>query len=177
MRVFLGIPIPPGLAGDLYACTSGLRDALSGVSWVKPQNYHITMLFLGELEPEEIERIKKVMKSLRIDGGAQANLGHIGQFPPRGAARVIYAGLDAGADACRSAYSAVCGAIPEYAEKRRYIPHITLGRVKRGRRLLLGREQKAMLPEKTFSLEEIVLYRSVLRQSGAEYHRLYSKVL
>lgn len=173
MRVFLGIPLPASLARETYACTSGLRERLPDVKWVRAENYHITVLFLGEIDDSEISRVAGLLGAIDFGCGAGAILGTIGQFPPRGALKVVYAGLAEGGDCCVSVQAMVSSALPEYAERRPYVPHITLGRAKSGRRVVLTRDS-GPLPADPFRLEEIVLYRSLLSPAGAEYRNLYS---
>ncbi len=176
MRVFLGIPIPGELAATLHDRIAPLRDMAPGVSWVPPENYHITMLFLGDIDEAETERAKRAIDSLSGVRDTAAALGNLGQFPPKGAPRVVYAGLGEGAEWCREVYRQLCNTHPEYESNRRYLPHITLGRAKRGRRSFLD-FGGVDIPGERFALDEVVLYRSILHQGGAEYRRLYAKAL
>ena len=176
MRAFLGIPIPDSVVRALYASTAAFRQALPDIRWVKESNYHITVLFLGEIDSNEVRRIQGKIDEIDVGGGSNAMLGGIGQFPPKGAPKVVYIGLQKGADRCLEVYKQVCDTFPEYAERRRYMPHITLGRAKRGRR---NRQidTTITLPEDNFRLEEIVLYKSTLSSTGAKYERVHTWVL
>lgn len=175
MRTFWGIPIPATLAQEIHDRTVALRAGSEDVKWVKPANYHITLLFLGEIDEGEISRVTELVDKIGLRGGSVASLGGIGRFPAKGAPRVVYAGLREGIEWCVSVHGVVCTALHEYAERRGYVPHITLGRVKRGRRVVLASE--ITLPADPFRLEEIVLYHSVLTAAGAEYRRLHSVAL
>jgi len=172
VRAFLGIPIPVELAEELSNRIAPLRDDTPGISWVRPEKYHITMLFLGGLRAIKHSRVKSAIDSLHPEGGAEARLGEVGQFPPKGSPRVIYAGLEEGQEFCGTVYRRLCMVLPGYSQSRSYVAHVTLGRVKRGRRVSFNRA--VTLPGDPFRLEEIVLYRSILHQSGAEYRRLHS---
>ncbi len=165
MRAFLGFPIPPFLSEALYSSFADQRVALPDIRWVKSGNYHITVLFLGEIDENESKRIGRILDGLSFNGGVQAVFGEIGRFPPKGVLRVLHVALAVGEEYCRGVHAKICGVLPEYAEHRRYMPHITLGRVKHGRRLLWT-EQKKPPPKDPFMIEQIALFQSVL--SGPE---------
>lgn len=176
MRAFLGMPIPETVAGEIFERIAGLRGDLQGIKWVKPGNYHITVLFLGDIDENECARVEAAMDVLTSKSCTQATLSAVGQFPPRGNPRVVYAGLASGEECCQGVFAQICNALPGYACGRTYTPHITLGRVRRGSRVVFH-GNSVVLPRETFVLNEVVLYRSILRQTGAEYTRLHTKVL
>lgn len=173
MRTFLGFPLPFFLAEALYFSLADLRAAIPDIRWVMPGNYHITVLFLGEIDESECVRIGRILDGLSFSGGVQAALDGIGAFPPNGALRVLHVGLAAGEEYCRGVHANICGVLPEYAERRRYMPHLTLGRVKHGRRVSWTEPIDAP-PKDPFGIEEIVLFQSVLSGSGPEYKRIHA---
>jgi RNA 2',3'-cyclic 3'-phosphodiesterase len=176
MRAFLGMPIPEPVAGKLYDGIAGLRSDLQGIKWVNPGNYHVTILFFGEIDENECARVSAAMDMLSCGGVTEAALSGVSQFPLRGNPRVVYAGLKSGGDCCQRVFTHMSKSLPEYASRRKYTPHITLGRVRRGQRVVFD-GSAVTLPEDTFVLNEVVLYRSVLHQTGAEYIRIHSKTL
>ncbi len=176
MRAFIGIPLPGDLAGKIYHSISDLRRDAPGIKWVRHENYHITVLFLGEIREDEITRAANIMDGISCNGGLDASLGPVGQFPPKGVPRVVFAGLAEGVECCRSVYTRLAGALPEYGESRRYVPHITLGRAKRGRRTVL-KYAGIELPADRFELTEVVLFQSILSPTGPEYRKIHSTAL
>ena len=120
MRAFLGIPIPGQLAEELSNRISSLRKASPGITWVRPENYHITMLFLGEIDDAEVARVSAAIDSLHAEGGAEAVFGELGQFPPKGFPRVVYAGLDKGREFCEGVFQRLSVALPGYSQDRGY---------------------------------------------------------
>lgn len=168
MRAFLGFPIPSHLCENLYSSAADQRASLPDIRWVKPQNYHITVLFLGEIDESEASRIGRVLDGLSFSGGVQAAFGEIGTFPLKGNLRVLHIGLAAGEEYCRGVHAKICGVLPEYVEHRVYTPHVTLGRVKHGRRLSRI-DTKIVPPRDPFMIEQIVLFESVLTRSDPVY--------
>jgi 2'-5' RNA ligase len=174
--MFLGLPLPPFLAKALYSVFADQRAAFPDIRWVKPANYHITVLFLGEIDEKECSRIVRILDGLSFSGGVQVACGDIGRFPPGGTLRVLHAGLASGEEYCRGVHAKICGVLPEYAENRRYMPHITLGRVKRGSRV--GWTESVNTPPKDpFRIEEIILFQSILSPAGPVYKRIHATQL
>ncbi len=168
MRAFLGIPLPADIRGRLYAETEVLRQRSPGVGWVEAANYHITVLFLKRIDNNEAVRIGGLLDTIPFPQGELARLGSIAQFPPKGCARVIIATLEEGEDLCRRIHGLIAAAFPEYREGRRYSPHITLGRVKKGRRIP-RLEEIGLKAKGVFPLQRIVLFESILRPEGPVY--------
>ncbi len=176
MRAFLGFPIPPHLAEALYSSVADRRAAYPDIRWVKPANYHITVLFLGEIDEGEASRIGRILDGLSFNGGTQAAFGGIGSFPPNGAPRVLHVGLSEGEEYCTGVHAKICGVLPEYSEAHGYTPHITLGRVKRGCRVSWTEPTNAP-PNDLFRIEKIVLFQSILSPTGPVYKRIHETVL
>ncbi len=61
MRTFLAVTPPIELARELFKSRSPLRNAWSGVRWVKPENFHITLIFLGEQDEALVKKIRKAV--------------------------------------------------------------------------------------------------------------------
>jgi 2'-5' RNA ligase len=85
---------------------------------------------------------------------------------------VIVAEISDGRELCSNLYGAVTASLPEYAEKRTYHPHATLGRVRRNSRVApIG--NRAVEPPVRFEIERLVLFESLLRPEGAVYRELF----
>ena len=134
MRLFLAVFPPPGVQRAAYAAIEALRRPGDGVSWVKPENLHYTMRFLGEVGEDGARRAadaatESAAKSRRFD----AALGPLGAFPSARRARVIWVGMSEGAEAL----VALARDLDRALEKRGFggadkpfSAHLTLGRVR-----------------------------------------------
>lgn len=166
MRLFVAIELPD----DLKTALGRLRTDVPGARWVPPEQLHLTLAFLGEVEEETVGKLGELL-SLIHTPPFQLSFSGTGCFPSRRRPRVLWAGLDPNPRLLRLAagvHGAVlaCG-IPQ--EERPFSPHITLARLKfpaaREVDAFLDMPQKPELP--SFSVREITLFQSRLTQHGA----------
>ena len=177
MRAFLAVELPGALQERLAAAQASLRESLPGVRWVRAGSIHLTLHFLGEVEEETAERIaegaREVCSSL-APGRARGR--GLGWFPPRGAPRVIWAGVAAeGEDVLAALHrglepvARVAGRPPE---RRGFSPHLTLGRAARLLSRAAVEQAVRSLGEPDFGVlpvERCTLLRSTLGPGGARY--------
>ncbi len=181
MRLFVALEIPATLRCALASRARALAGELPKARWVRPEAMHLTLSFLGETHPQTVPTLHQELAPAFAQAAPLAlRLEDAGAFPPRGKARVLWAGL-AGADGRASEEladlrSAVARAVQQAAsvepEKRRFHPHLTLARCSPPwRRGAVERFQDAFgdPPDKVFTVEEGVLFESELRPSGARY--------
>ena len=172
MRAFFGIPVRENTREDISVQIRDLISNFPELKWVRPENYHITLLFLGEVEES---RMTNLLLSSESDfpRAFNASLSGVRQFPPRGTARVVVAGLNRGAQPCETIYNYLVNTreLQPYVAARRYVPHITLARGRGGS----GSPDFSSLnvPLKSdFFIDRFVLYQSILKPSGAKYVKL-----
>jgi 2'-5' RNA ligase len=158
------------------------RDA--GVRWVRPGRAHVTLAFLGDVARSALPRVQAALAEVAF-APLRLGLAGTGQFPPRGRARVLWAGVSGDLDRL----GALAGRIAEQLarvgvqlEARPFHPHVTLGRVRpRGRRgggEALASQLAAAAGELTSEPETVAsfeLCESELGPDGAE-HRCLSVV-
>lgn len=134
MRIFLAVFPPPAVQDTAFALIEALRSRGEGVSWVKRDNLHFTLRFLGEIEEGDARRVTEAAREAAAATPAfEATLGTPGAFPSPRRARVLWLGLAEGgprlvalAKRFESAL-AQCGFEPE---GRAFSPHLTIGRVR-----------------------------------------------
>jgi 2'-5' RNA ligase len=175
-RLFVAAPIPDEVRENLRALQDALRPLLPNVRWVKDDGIHVTLQFLGgtdeSLIPEIEEALKEVSRNLKKFEAACAG---IGVFPRVKGARVIWAGVEGDVAAFEELQRGVAKALRQVGfkpERRRFTPHVTLGRVRGGERPDFL--QKALDEHRGeqlggFRVESFALYESILRPEGAEY--------
>jgi len=176
MRCFIAVDVPPAVREAARRAQESLRAAGADVKWTSPESLHVTLKFLGWLEPPAVEQVKR---RLAADVPSRERLAvrfrGIGTFPERGQPRVIWAGCEGDVEGlsalARLAEEAgtEAGVAPE---TRPFAPHLTLGRVKSPRN---GKALQALLPrfrDTDFGecpVQAVVLYKSTLRPQGALY--------
>ena len=181
MRVFIGIPLPLEIQRAVWSQSRAIASNLSGFRWVDPENYHITLLFIGEVSPGELDSIKRRFETLVLPPAFSSELGLFDRLPlKKGPPRVLVASLAAGNEECKKLYRCVTKELGEYAERREYVPHVTLSRAMRNRRPgshLNGVFDDPFRFSGAFEVTRIVLYSSQLSPQGARYAELMSRDL
>ena len=136
-------------------------------------NLHLTVRFVGSVEPTLVEGIADRLAEASLSG-FELELGEVAAFKRGRLVRVVWLGLRAGAEAARGLAAAVeieCGRAGLVPEARPFQPHLTLARV----RPRDGSPLPALPPApqlKGWRAEELVLYSSHLARSGAVYEPL-----
>ncbi len=98
VRVFAGLPLPSDVARSLLTALSPAREESPQARWVPAANLHVTLRFFGELDDAACAALGAVFSSKELPcPGISCRLGPAGQFPPRGAPRVLWVGLERGA--------------------------------------------------------------------------------
>jgi 2'-5' RNA ligase len=176
VRVFAALPLPAAAAGALVEAIEPMRRETTGLRWVQPSAFHLTLHFFGEIDERAVSAIGAVLADPRLQRPAiPAGFGTLAHFPPRGPVRVLHAALDRGsaeAAAFHDALHVLLGPLGWAPDPRGFSPHITLARA--GSRAVdtAPGEARTRLPALEFLLEECVLYQSVLGPGGARYSRL-----
>jgi len=176
VRSFVAIELPKEHRAALAAFTARWRAPDDGVRWVAAENLHLTLWFLGEVLRPGLEAVQLALQEAVAALPAFAlRLEQPGAFPPRGAPRVLWIGLEGDLSALRALYGAVERTLIGLgfaSDSNSFSPHITLGRVRTPR----GPSALPPVPELTetppISVEAISLMASKLTPQGSIYSRL-----
>lgn len=176
MRLFIAVELPRQVEGEIARFQGELSSlAPRGVSWVKTENIHCTVKFLGEVEDSLLTALQKTLAGLHVPPAFGLRAAGTGVFPRWADPRVIWVGLDPLPRALVSLHDNLEAALEPLGfppEERRFSPHLTLGRVRDthsvSRVLDRLRERKDIVLGE-WTATEFVLFRSILKPSGAEY--------
>jgi 2'-5' RNA ligase len=133
VRLFLALNLDGELRARLHHDAGPLRAALPGASWVRAQNLHLTVKFLGEVEAAPASLIGEVLRPVAHQHAAiETVVGGAGAFPSFDRPRVVWVGVhDDGALATlAAAVDTACEALGIAGEDRPFSAHVTLGRVR-----------------------------------------------
>lgn len=182
MRAFIAFELPQALRSELEALSASLQRALAGVplSWVPPGNIHLTLKFLGEIQPSQTAALGAALHALASQHTAMdVRLGELGAFPSLQRPHVLWVGLQAPATLHQIAgqLEQAMQSLGFVPETRPFTPHLTLARTRReaapGQ---LAGVQAALaaqaVPVLSISLGELVLFESQLKAGGAVYNPL-----
>lgn len=180
MRLFIAVELSKEIKKELTALEEKLKSSAADVKWVKPDNIHLTLKFLGETKEEQIEPIKKILNGLAEKFKVfKTEITGLGSFPSLKSPRVIWIGLNN-----ISVILEMVKLLEEELdklgfpkEKRDFQPHLTLGRVRSPKNIDILKETLAKnLDFKAGVLEvrDVFLIESKLTPSGPIYTTLQS---
>lgn len=175
MRTFIAIEIPSEVKSALAALQTELRRAGADVSWTKPENLHLTLNFLGEVDERRIAEVEKACVDLAAEFQPfTLSLNDTGVFPNARQPRVFWAGLSGEVENVAEMHKLLnerLAPIGFKREEKRFHPHLTIGRLKSNKktRELLALADAHRLPALSFVVTEIVLMKSELHPAGSEY--------
>jgi 2'-5' RNA ligase len=140
-RLFVAVPLPPEPLAEVTALVDEVRDGPLGrvPRWVHLPNLHLTVRFLGDTPPEQVDAVAAAVEAAL--GGTEAFdvvLAGAGSFPPRGKPRAMWLGLEQGADELGAMAAALGPALEPLGwppDPRPYRPHLTIARLDAASRL------------------------------------------
>ena len=180
-RAFIAIDLPESLKSFLSEAQEALKLYGFRVKWVRPQNIHLTLKFLGDTATADTDKIADAMTlaarncpivSLRAKG--------IGVFPNVRRPRVIWAGLNGQLETLANLQQTLDAHLADLGfarDTRAFKSHLTLGRVK-GK--IASDKMKAAIDKlkefesESFVTSQIILFKSDLRPTGAVYTKVQS---
>ncbi len=183
IRVFIAILIPNESRAVLSEAMDRLQSQVpTGVKWVAPQGIHLTLKFFGNIASSLKVPVLEVMG----DVGRQAapfnlKLSSLGVFPNERQPRVLWSGVNGDMEALAGLQQEVEQAMLALGfrrEKRRFNPHLTIGRVRDGvgnsARQQIGKVMSATVlgPVEPWTVDAMHLVQSTLTPEGAIYDSL-----
>jgi 2'-5' RNA ligase len=184
IRSFIAIELTAEVRSVLDNVQQGLKTLGLKAKWVRPASIHLTLKFLGNIEPATIEDIGKAMAEAAGDCAPfTLTVGGIGFFPGIKRARVVWAGLGGATGALLNLQRNLADRLETLGiaqEKRPFKAHLTLGRLRQTvNPHILGRAmaEYADLGNLEFSADRIILFRSDLKPTGAVYSHLKQTAL
>jgi len=182
LRTFIAVEMSPRVitrAGDLI---DKLRVAAAEINWVRQQQMHLTLKFLGDVPDSETPDICRVVADVAAEFEPfEITLRGAGAFPNIKEPKTLWIGIEDGADELKRLQAAIESALKTklgYAkEQRGFHPHLTIGRVKRelpGARGELARllEEHAHFDADLAIIDEVVTFASFLSRKGPEHDAL-----
>jgi 2'-5' RNA ligase len=175
MRLFIAVNLPPEIRDRMAAVQDRLRRVQADVSWVRAENVHVTLKFLGETEEKRLKRICPALAEVaRAGAPIPVGVSGIGSFGGR-IPRVVWVGVGEGAAALVELAGCVETALARVGvpkDRRGFTAHLTLGRVRSPRNAeTLIAELGEFRGEAfgTFIATHFELMESELRPTGSRY--------
>jgi RNA 2',3'-cyclic 3'-phosphodiesterase len=175
----VAVLVPADVRAALATEIERLSAQARGVAWVAPENLHLTLKFLGGVEPARLERVSAALQTAAMDASPfEMALRGLGAFPSPTRPRVIWAGVHGGNDALATLAARVDAALSGLdfpREDRAFSAHVTLGRVREPTRdpaLTAALAAGATRDFGRFPVAQMALMRSDLSPRGARYTAL-----
>lgn len=147
----------------------------SHINWVQPENIHITLYFFGDTEDEKISIIDKILSHVTENFSSEVILiEKLGYFGASYQPKVLWAGVSDNGwflNAFRQTMDQL-KTIGYVADRDEFVPHLTLGRIKRLHNVNHFHHSLQQLSAKVHfevALRELVLYQSILKPQGPVY--------
>lgn len=189
LRAFIAVEIPLEIREAACKAIAPLQQGLgSAVRWVPIDNMHLTLKFLGDVAPTNVELLSEMLRAeADLFPCFDLHVSGLGSFPNLKRPRVIYIGIQAPAtlEVLQRGIDSAARRLGYESEERGFSPHLTIGRVKYASRAT-GAEQQAVrraIEETridslgTARVDSLHLYKSDLGPTGSVYTRLYSAPL
>ena len=166
-RLFTGLEIPENVMNEL----SLLRGGLRGARWIEPENYHITLRFIGDIDDAAARDAEDILAEvrrngfeLRIDG-----LSSFGGRRPR--ALVALLGPSPAMMELQAEHERLMRRVGLEPEGRKFTPHVTLARLRDTSSMEVADYLSArpMVRSQPFAVSRFVLFSSRASTGGGPY--------
>jgi len=179
VRVFVALEIPDEVRRAIAGLIGRLQKTCRGARWVRPESIHVTLKFIGETPPEQVERIRELLTGVQSPAAVEINFRGTGFFPNANRPRVFWAGIEASPNLADLA-AEIEGRLEKLGiarESREFKPHLTLARFNSPvglSGLLAAVTTEGAVEFGRGSWREFHLYQSQLKPGGAVYTKLAS---
>ena len=182
MRTFIAITLPENVKSAVAKIQMALKKERFHINWVKPENMHLTLKFLGDVKKEAIPGIIDAMKkSAENAASLKVRAKGIGAFPGFNRARVLWTGFTGETDEIamlieiHNLLENNLEQIGFQKEGRPFKAHLTIGRIRDpidGRELLNAASKYVEYSSEPFIVDRMVLYKSDLKPGGPVYSKI-----
>ncbi|BCB96540.1 RNA 2',3'-cyclic phosphodiesterase [Dissulfurispira thermophila] len=178
IRCFIAIDMSENIKNAIADVIKKCGLTLKGVRWVLVENIHLTLKFLGDVEEDLIPEIEKELASIcKRHNVFKINIRGAGAFPNFKYPNVLWIGIDQ-SEELKGLYEDIeksMSALGFEREDRRFSPHLTIGRVKDRKGIESVIKELYTFKDTFFGsieVNEVLLMRSVLKPTGAEYSKI-----
>ncbi|MBI4387933.1 MAG: RNA 2',3'-cyclic phosphodiesterase [Candidatus Omnitrophica bacterium] len=179
IRAFLAIDCKQDVQKKLISLAELLKNRSNGFRWVKEENLHMTLRFLGEVEESKIAHMELGLRqALQEFESFPIIFSGFRGFPNLSHCRVLWVDVIEGADSCRQLKKVIDESLVSFGfpkETEEFVPHMTLARLKFPQNVSLLMPVSS--PKVITMVESLVCFKSELTSSGPNYHSLFKVFL
>ena len=185
LRAFIAVELPHEIQQAIYdKATIVLKKATGSlIRWVPPENMHLTLKFLGDVSPSNVEVLTQILRAEADSSRCfEIHVGGLGSFPSLRRPRVIYIGVQspAGLETLHHGVESASRRLGYESEERAFSPHLTIGRVRQdvsasdGQKIRQALENIHIDSLGTARVDSVHLFKSDLKPTGSVYTKLFS---
>ncbi len=179
LRLFIALDIPELIKGEIGELVNLLSKHDTDVKWIKPENIHLTLKFLGSTPETLVAAIRESLITVASPYEPfHLTVQNTGAFPGEKRPRVLWIGV-VDSRPLKSLRDRIERTLSQFGFQRddkEFHPHLTLGRIRSQRGMIGLLNDLALHRAKNFGnflVDEVVLMKSELHPKGSEYTRLY----
>ncbi|HXM95563.1 MAG TPA: RNA 2',3'-cyclic phosphodiesterase [Candidatus Dormibacteraeota bacterium] len=179
VRLFVALETPDAVREKLVELVKDLRVDMAGVRWVRPENFHVTLKFIGEIAASQVEGLCAALATVKAERLAEVHFCGVGILYNARRMGVFWAKLEASPSLRKLAeeVDAVVESLGMARQERAFLPHVTVARFKDagvGKRLRAVAEENADRDFGVMRSSEFHLIESKLGPTGASYSKIAS---
>jgi len=167
-RLFVAVPLPDELQGFVHSAQTLLSTA-PGLRLLRPDQLHLTLVFIGEVDEGREAASRAVVDSLPVDIGGEGLISRFLPLPSATKTRVVTLEVVDGEGVLAGLFTRVMGGLEEAGvmerDKRPFRPHFTIARLRTPGPV----QPRSESGQARFAVESVCLYKSELKREGAAY--------
>ena len=186
IRVFIGVELSSNIRERISSLQQHLKKILPAMNWVHSESIHLTLKFLGYVEPSQISQLLSILKTLsKKHTPFSIEIQGVGVFPQIKHPRIFWAGVRGKTQVLQELVLDIEAALEPLGfspEEKSFHPHLTLARIKRenatvGTALIKNGIFDNKQELGILTVDRLTLFQSDLDSSGATYTSLGTVLL
>lgn len=180
IRTFIALEISDVIRNQITIIQKQLTNKGAELNWIKNENIHLTLRFLGEIDDNNHNKIFEAMNKVAENARClNLSLTELGMFSDKYNPTVIWVGIGGEVEELRQVaercdyYLTASGF---EIEKRYFKPHITIGRIKKltDKKLFISEVNGIKIDQTAFKIKKLNVVKSDLKPTGANYTNLHT---
>lgn len=179
MRTFISINLDESTKNEIYKIQKEIKNYLdentvNSIKWEEREKFHITLFFLGDVTDSQADLISEKLES--VNSGKSISFmkfksKSINAFPNLKNPRVLIIDLENEDNQIEFLYNEITTSLAEigFEPEKNFHSHITLGRVRRDRRVRLNDVAEKIIPDFEFEVKEFYFMESKMDRFGSKY--------
>ena len=162
-RYFIGIPLPQEAKKKLKVQSWPGLSRYKDEKLVPQNNWHLTLAFIGNLDENQVESVRSLLKFFTWGGPFKLGIRNFGAFPTMQEGRIIYMGCNKGTDDISNLANLLRRQLDDLGityDEKPFVPHVTLARLRSPKNLTRLSDNGKMKQEVTFEVNQLCLYDS-----------------